>query len=189
MILKKLGAPLSQWEEVSKKSKKYKHGDCSRKWGGFHTQYFSSGSLFVLAKEGNAEMLESTKPKLNMNANIFANGKEYNRIDINTPFLTTKKSGDDMTEDQKWFKALTQECMDNPNKKALVVRSRYGSGKTTFLQRLVKRRNPERVLFITYRQTLARDIMRNFGKLNFKNYLDSHDNPSVWNAPPPNRPT
>ncbi|MFM7989591.1 MAG: hypothetical protein ACKPKO_60780 [Candidatus Fonsibacter sp.] len=56
--------------------------------------------------------------------------------------------------------------MDNPDKKALVVRSRYGSGKTTFLQRLANRRNPERVLFIAYRQTLARDIMRNFGKLN-----------------------
>jgi len=27
MILKKLGAPLSLWEEVSKRSKKYKHGD------------------------------------------------------------------------------------------------------------------------------------------------------------------
>ncbi|MFM7987965.1 MAG: hypothetical protein ACKPKO_52495 [Candidatus Fonsibacter sp.] len=25
--------------------------------------------------------------------------------------------------------------------------------------------------------------MRNFGKLGFKNYLDSHDDPSVWNAP------
>ncbi|MFM7990592.1 MAG: hypothetical protein ACKPKO_65855, partial [Candidatus Fonsibacter sp.] len=25
--------------------------------------------------------------------------------------------------------------------------------------------------------------MRNVGKLNFKNYLDSHDDPSVWNAP------
>ncbi|MFM7985788.1 MAG: hypothetical protein ACKPKO_41385, partial [Candidatus Fonsibacter sp.] len=67
--------------------------------------------------------------------------------------------------------------------KALIVRSRYGSGKTTFLQRLVRARKPERVLFITYRQTLARDIMRNFGNLGFKNYLDSHDDPSVWNAP------
>jgi hypothetical protein len=47
----------------------------------------------------------------------------------------------------------------------------------------VKARNPKRVLFITYRQTLARDIMRNFGKLGFKNYLDSYDDPSVWNAP------
>ncbi|MFM7985384.1 MAG: hypothetical protein ACKPKO_39330, partial [Candidatus Fonsibacter sp.] len=63
------------------------------------------------------------------------------------------------------------------------MRSRYGSGNTTFLQRLVRARKPERVLFITYRQTLARDIMRNFCKLGFKSYLDSHDVPSVWNAP------
>ena len=63
------------------------------------------------------------------------------------------------------------------------MRSRYGSGKTTFLQRLVKSRKPERVLFVTCRQTLARDNMRNFGKLGFRNYLDSHDDPTVWNAP------
>ena len=25
--------------------------------------------------------------------------------------------------------------------------------------------------------------MRNFGKLGFKNYLDSYEDPSVWNAP------
>ncbi|MFM7990088.1 MAG: PriCT-2 domain-containing protein, partial [Candidatus Fonsibacter sp.] len=116
MILKKLGAPLSLWEEVSKRSNKFKHGDCSRRWGGFHTQYFSIGSLFVLAKEGNADMLESINPTLNMNANIFTNGKVYNRIDINTPFLTTKKSGDDMSDDQNMCNARTKECMDNPDK-------------------------------------------------------------------------
>ncbi|MFM7983244.1 MAG: hypothetical protein ACKPKO_28380, partial [Candidatus Fonsibacter sp.] len=65
----------------------------------------------------------------------------------------------------------------------MIVRSRYGSGKMTFLLRLVEARNPERVLFVAYRQTLERDIMRNFGKLGFNNYLDSYDDPSVWNAP------
>ena len=75
MILKTIGAPLSLWEEVSKRSRKYKHGDCGRRWGGFHTQYFSIGSLFALAKEGNVDMLERIKPTLNMNANIFTNGK------------------------------------------------------------------------------------------------------------------
>ncbi|MFM7986661.1 MAG: hypothetical protein ACKPKO_45835, partial [Candidatus Fonsibacter sp.] len=70
---------------MSKRSKKYMHGDCSRKWGGFNTQYFSIGSLFVLAKKGNADMLESIKLQLNMTANIFTNGKVYNRTDINTP--------------------------------------------------------------------------------------------------------
>ena len=84
MILKKLGAPLSLWEEVSKKSQKYRHGDCGRRWGGFHTQFFSIGSLFVLAKEGNAEYLEHIKPELNMNTNIFTNGQVYNPIVIDT---------------------------------------------------------------------------------------------------------
>jgi hypothetical protein len=73
--------------------------------------------------------------------------------------------------------------MTNASKKSLVLRSRYGSGKTTFMQRLIQERNPERVLFITYRQTLARDIMRNFGKLGFKNYLDSYEDPKVWESP------
>ena len=50
------------------------------------------------------------------------------------------------------------------------------------MQRLIKNGNPERVLFITYRQTLARGIVKNFGKLGFKNYLDSYDDPSVWNS-------
>ncbi|MFM7981968.1 MAG: PriCT-2 domain-containing protein, partial [Candidatus Fonsibacter sp.] len=53
-----LGALLILWEDVSKRSQKYKHSDCARRWGGFRTQYFSIGSLFVLAKEGNADMLE-----------------------------------------------------------------------------------------------------------------------------------
>ncbi|MFM7981729.1 MAG: hypothetical protein ACKPKO_20665, partial [Candidatus Fonsibacter sp.] len=136
-------------------SKKYKHGDCSRRLGGFHTQYFSIGSLFVLAKEGNAEMLERIKPTLNMNADIFTNGEEYNCIEIDNPIPYHRKKGDEMSPEQARFKALTKEVMDNPDKKALIVRSRYGSGKiTTFLQRLVRTRKPERVLFTTYRQTL-----------------------------------
>ncbi|MFM7982526.1 MAG: hypothetical protein ACKPKO_24710, partial [Candidatus Fonsibacter sp.] len=61
-----------------------------------------------------------------------------------------------MTPGQARFRALTKEVMGNPAKKSLIVRSRYGSGKTTFLQRLAKPRKPERALFITYRQTLAR---------------------------------
>ena len=30
---------------------------------------------------------------------------------------------------------------------------------------------------------MARDIVRNFGKLGFESYLDSYDDPSVWNSP------
>ena len=90
-------------EEVSKRSNKYKHGDCARRWGGFHTQCFSIGSLFVLAKEGNAEMLERIQPTLDLNADIFTNGEVYNHTEIDAPFLTTKSPGDEMTPDQARF--------------------------------------------------------------------------------------
>ena len=117
-----------------------------------------------------------------MNAQAFFDGVEYPFTETDTPFLTPQTEETPKTPDQETFQRLTDETLDDPSKKTLVVRSRYGSGKTTYLQRLIKNRNPERVLFITYRQTLARDIMKNFGKLGFKNYLDSYDDPSVWNS-------
>ena len=73
-----------------------------------------------------------------------------------------------MTPDQAKFQTLTDEGMGNPFKKSLIVRSRYGSGKTTFPHQVVEARALERGLFITFRQTLARDIVLNFGKLGFK---------------------
>ena len=87
-----------------------------------------------------------------------------------------------MNEGQKVFKRTVRKFTDGDTK-AFVLKSRYGSGKTTFMQRLIKEHNPERVLFITYRQTLALDIMRNFGKLQFKNYLDACNDPTIWDAP------
>ena len=51
------------------------------------------------------------------------------------------------------------------------------------MQRLIQEHNPSKVLFITYRQTLARDMSRNFKHLGFKNYLDSYDDPFVWESP------
>ena len=72
---------------MSKRSKKYKHGDCSSRWSRLNPQLFSIGSLFALAKEGNAEMLEHIKPTLNINADIFTNGEVYNHTEIDAPFL------------------------------------------------------------------------------------------------------
>ena len=182
MILKSIGAPLSLYEEVSKRSKKCKPNECYSKWRSFTRNCHNIGSLFVLAKEGNPDMLQRVSPNLHMNKQVFFDDEEYPEIEIDTPFLTPKTEDTPKTPDQETFQRLTDETMDSPSKKALVVRSRYGSGKTTYLQRLIKARNPERVLFITYRQTLARDIMKNFGKLGFKNYLDAFEDPSVWNS-------
>jgi hypothetical protein len=44
MILKSLGAPLSIWEHVSMKSKKFKINDCAYTWDRFKVLNDSTGS-------------------------------------------------------------------------------------------------------------------------------------------------
>jgi len=182
MILKKLGAPLTLWEEVSKRSRKFKNGDCTGRWASMKPKCFGIGSLIVLAKQGNLEMYERIRPTLNMSRDVFEDDVDYKPTLINTPYLTTRP-GEVPNKDQKQFKQLADRFMQEASQKSLIIRSRYGSGKTTFLQELIREQNPKKVLFITYRQTLARDIMRNFSKLGFKNYLDSYEDPAVWNSP------
>jgi hypothetical protein len=137
----------------------------------------------VLAKEGDVDKFNAMKPKLYSINDVFDDGVEYPSIDIDTPFLTTKQpNGPASHADQVQFKTVVDDFMGNIAKKSLVLRSRYGSGKTTRMQRLIKEHNPERVLFITYRRTLARDIMNNFNHLGFKSYLDSYEDPTVWDS-------
>ena len=172
MVLKRSGAPVSLWDEVSRRSSKYKHGECAKKWvdcnrRGEGERELSIGSVHYWAEMGDTERYNKINPTLKIHTHVFSDDAQYPAIEINTPFLTPDTDDTPKTPDQETFQRLTDETMDDPSKKALIVRSRYGSGKTTYLQRLIKARNPERVLFINYRQTLARDIMKSFGKLGF----------------------
>ena len=181
-LLKGLGAPMILWEVMSKRSKKFKTNDCSSRWFSLPSDRFSIVTLLGMAKEGNMDMFRRNMPRLNMNLDVLED-EVYPTIEINTPSLTTKTpEAKETNPDQGKFKRLVDDFMTDDQKKSLVLRSRYGSGKTTFMQRLIKERDPKRVLFITYRQTLARDIMRNFGKLGFKSYLDGDDQ-SCWQSP------
>jgi type I site-specific restriction endonuclease len=85
-------------------------------------------------------------------------------------------------EGQQVFKQISETFVKDPELKALVIKSKYGSGKTTFLRQLMESQQYKRVLFITYRQTLARDIMRNFEALGVANYLDAYEKPRTWDS-------
>ena len=105
-------------------------------------------------------------------------------MEINTPFLINKDpKAPDNNAGQGQFQWTVDDFLADVSKKSLVVRSRYGSGNTTFMQRMIQEQNPAKVLFITYRQTFARDMKRNFKHLGFKSYLDSYDDPFVWESP------
>ena len=184
MRLKKLGAPLSLWDAVSRRSRKYRPGDCAKRWASLKPTFdFTVQGLIPLAKAGSMEMFERISPRLHLHLGTVESEQEFGPVVIDTPFLLPPPGESESCEGQRVFRSLTQRFMQEAGQKALVVRSRYGSGKTTFMQRVIQEHNPKRVLFVTYRQTLARDIMRNFGQLGFKNYLDAPEHPDVWNSP------
>ena len=143
MILKKLGAPCSLWEQVSRRSKKYRHGDCTKRWHSLQPEFFSIGSLFVLAKDGNIEMYERIKPTLKTHKRVFDDSGAYPVVEISTPFLTPKSPTDAPNKDQARFQEPTDEVMDSPGKKALIVRSRYGSGEQPSYRDLSKPVTPK----------------------------------------------
>ena len=50
------------------------------------------------------------------------------------------------------------------------------------MQRMIQEQHPAKLVLIIYRRTLARDIMQNFTSLGFKYYVDSCDDPQVWES-------
>ena len=55
---------------------------------------------------------------------IFDNGVEYPSVDIDTPFLTTKKPNVPVSHlDQAIFKAIVNKFMDDIAKKSLVLKT------------------------------------------------------------------
>lgn len=59
--------------------------------------------------------------------------------------------------------------------KVLAIRSPYGTGKTYAFKRLIDTYNPIKILFLTYRQSLAYSLELELkDKYNFINYLENH---------------
>ena len=138
------------------------------------------GSLHHWAKNDSPELYQRIRPTLKSVSDIFADDQEHESIEIDTRYLVPNDGN--YTKDQQTFKDAADQ-FEAQDTKTLLIKSAYGTGKTYFLQQLMKKpQEYKRVLFITYRQTLARDIDRNFKALGFKNYLDGQDDPKVWNA-------
>ena len=76
------------------KSKKFKNNDCANRWDRFKVFNYSNGSLIALAKESDIDKFNTMRPKLYTINDVFDNGVEYPSIDIDTPFLTTKRQTD-----------------------------------------------------------------------------------------------
>ena len=181
ICLKKLGADVKLWDDISKQHDKYKSFECVKKWDSMRNiTKFNMGTMCNWAKFDNYEKYIEVLPYLKFHLhNIFNNEEEYEKICINTNFLVS--NNEEMNEGQCIFKKQTDEFFEHDHNKNLVIRSKYGSGKTTFLKDVMMNQDVQRVLIITYRQTLALDYNRNFKQLGFANYLDSYEQPDIYN--------
>jgi hypothetical protein len=64
----------------------------------------------------------------------------------------------------------------NKNGKVLMIKSKYGTGKTYCFKRLIEKYQYKRILFITYRQSLANSLSNELKeKYKFDNYLETPD--------------
>ena len=84
---------MSLWDEVSRRSSKYKHGDCAQKWSSFKRRdegepEVTIRSLRYWAEHGHTDRYNQIIPTLNMNKHVFSDDAEYPAIEIDTPFLT-----------------------------------------------------------------------------------------------------
>ena len=181
ICLKKLGADVKLWDDISKQHDKYKSFECVKKWDSMQNiTKFNMGTMCNWAKFDNYEKYIEVLPYLKFHLhNIFNNDEEYEKICINTNFLVS--NNEEMNEGQNIFKKQTDDFFEHDHNKNLVIRSKYGSGKTTFLKDVMMNQDVQRVLIITYRQTLALDYNRNFKQLGFANYLDSYEQPDIYN--------
>jgi hypothetical protein len=86
---------------------------------------------------------------------------EYNELDIQYLENTNKLNYESISE---YFK----------NEKLCVLKSPYGTGKTTYITKLINDKyNNKRIIFLVMRQSLSNNLEAEYGKLGFKNYLDT----------------
>jgi hypothetical protein len=85
-----------------------------------------------------------------------------------------KKKKNNNKKENETEKKIEDKLEDN-NNKYCVIKSRYGSGKTTFIKKLIEKEYlNKRIIFLTMRQSLARNINKDFKELGFINYLDAN---------------
>ena len=169
--LKKIGCNFKIWDDISLTNPKYKNFEMLKKWGSMHSERYNIGTLMNWCKYDNIEAYYDVLPSLKLHLKYLFGSDEiiYKSIQINTPYLMAKDT--EPNEGQEQFKSITNDFFKS-NCKSLIIKSKYNSGKTTFLKDVFLNNPIKKALIITYRQSLAMDYNKNFKQLGFKNYLD-----------------
>jgi len=132
--------------------------ECEQKfYGNDYVPKFNVYTLKTMAREDNF----NNKYQEYFNKEYDSYDFEYNELDVNYLENTNKLNYESISE---YFE----------NEKLCVLKSPYGTGKTTYITKLIQERYiNKRIIFLVMRQSLSNNLEAEYGKLGFKNYLDT----------------
>jgi hypothetical protein len=143
--------------------------DCKNKWRSFSKDYskVTIGSLMYYAKTDNKDGYDKI-------IDLFDEPEHFKSIEINQRYIL--EEGKDtvknllkvwMKQEDKLLNGIKTEFIN----KMFALKSAYDTGKTKTIHHILDEYKPQRVLFITYRQTLSFDLYGSFKRHNVGNYL------------------
>ena len=95
-----------------------------------------------------------------------------NAIQINQKYLIMDRAIDKNPKEE--VKDIIKEWLDNKEIKTLAIKSAMGTGKTSMIKKILefKEDSLKKILWITHRQTLTKQLYGSFKKLGFKSYMN-----------------
>jgi predicted metal-binding protein len=162
-----IGSTVEKWIEISKKDVKFQEGECEKVWSKFTVKKrYTIGTLHYWVKKSNGEYYSKLKFKQPEKKEL------VETIKIHKQYLT-KELEDKTLEIDDDLIPYFDDMFINKKYKSINIKSPYGSSKTQLIKRVIEKYNPEKVLWLSFRQTLSDDIENNFKDLDFKHYQTS----------------
>lgn len=156
---------LQLWHDFCKKMDNYDAYEIDRTWPYFIVKDNtpSIGSLIHWARQDNPEEFKKLEFPID--------SPMYKTIKFEADYII---GIDEVLKDRKSLVSQSIDNWMNGENKSLVIISPYNTGKTKTIVKMLSEYAPQKVCFITYRQSLSYDLHRVFGKLGFQNYLDKN---------------
>ena len=124
--------------------------------------YYDPNILRYQARSINYKLFDTIK------LNIPYDKQYYETIKFTSPKIINL----DKSLEKTYIENVLEKYFIDNKFKFFILKSPYSTGKSTMIQMICDGIRYERILFITHRQSLARDFMNDFEQLGFMNYLN-----------------
>ena len=125
------------------------------------SNYFNPNILRYQARRENRKLFDK------LELDIDYDKKEFTTIVFNNAKIINLDKNKNDSYIQNEFRLYSESDVI-----FFLLKSAYGTGKTTMIEHICAHYDYPRILFITHRQSLAIEFMKSFDELGFHNYLD-----------------